>query len=358
MFEVFPTILSATSLNTWTESIPQQIVPVFLGANDALFPAIMTAIRPIAVVGILFKLYAMVPEFPDIEKIADNLNKLFWMSVVTFVIINANAAKYLAIFQWAMIGGMNEQIAYNIEQVTNTSLLLQNYQGDIQAMAKIQNKAKTCQQITAINPDGTPNPAMATCQAELQSQINTARTDGTIKQQGTLDKLVNVVTTIGTGDITKIVGAVGDTAANFLSGFASPLLSIVFSAWRSAIESAGAIAIFVSILSLPIPLCLSVFDLSPLMVWFSSLWAVGIFQFSLTILTKTFEYLTAQYGSNISIYFLDIAVCIFAPVIAGFMAAGGGIAMFKATLGVAAGVAKSTIEISQRLLKNSIPTSN
>jgi hypothetical protein len=94
------------------------------------------------------------------------------------------------------------------------------------------------------------------------------------------------------------------------------------------------------------------------MVWFSSLWAVGIFEFSLTILTKTFEYLTATYGSNISIYFLDIAVCILAPIIAGFMAAGGGIAMFKATLGATVGVAKSGIEISQRLVKNAIPTSN
>ncbi len=358
MFEVFPTLLSTIVLKTWSQSPLQQIVPVFLGSNDALFPAIMTAIRPIAVVGIFFKLYAMVPEFPDLEKIAENLNRLFWMSIITLVIVNANAAKYLAIFQWAMIGGINEQIAYNIEQVTNTSILMQRYEGDIQAMSKIQNKAKICQQITAINADGTPNPAMAQCQAELQTQINTARTDGSIKQQNILDKLLNVGTAISTGDINKIVGAVGDTAGNFLSGFASPLISVIFSAWRSVIESIGVISIFVAILSLPIPLCLSVFDLSPLMVWFSSLWAVGIFEFSLTILTKTFEYLTAQYGSNVSIYFLDIGVCVLAPVIAGFMAAGGGIAMFKATLGASVEVGKSGIEISQRLVKNAIPGSN
>jgi hypothetical protein len=237
MLEVFSTLLSTTVLNTWSQSIPQQIVPVFLGSNDALFPAIMTAIRPIAVVGILFKLYAMVPEFSDLEKIAENLNRLFWMSIITLVIINANTAKYLAIFQWAMIGGINEQIAFNIDAIKNTSVLMQNYQGDIQAMAKIQDKAKLCQQITAINADGTPNPAMAICQTELQTQINIASTDGTIKQQSILDKLLTVGTAIGTGDINKIVGAVGDTAANFLSGFASPLISVIFSAWRSAIES-------------------------------------------------------------------------------------------------------------------------
>jgi hypothetical protein len=358
MFEVFPTLLSAIALNTWAESIPQQIVPAFLGGNSGLFPAIMTAIRPIAVVGIIFKLYPMVLEFSDIEKLAENINKLFWSSIITVVIVNANAAKQIAVFQWAAIGGINEQIAYNIEQITNVGELIRNYEGDIQAMYKLQDKAKRCQQIPAINADGTPNSAMATCQAELKNQVDTASTDGSVKQQSLLDKFINIGGAIATGDITKIVGAVGDTAANFLSGFASPLLSIIFSAWRAVIESLGAISIFVAILALPIPLCLSVFELSPLMVWFSSLWAVGIFEFSLTILTKAFEYLTVQYGSNVSIYFLDIAVCFLAPVIAGFMAAGGGIAMFKATMGMTAEVAKSGVEIFQKITLNQIPKSN
>jgi hypothetical protein len=358
MFEVFPTLLSAIALNTWAESIPQQIVPAFLGESDGLFPAIMTAIRPIAVVGILFQLYAMVPEFPDIEKLAQNLNKIFWMGVITFVIVNANAAKRIAIFQWAAIGGINEQIGYSIEQVTNVGNLIKGYEGDIQAMYKIQDKAKRCQQISPIDAQGNPNPAMATCQAELKNQVTTASTDGSIKQQSLLDKFLNIGGAIATGDITKIVGAVGDTAANFLSGFASPLLSIIFSGWRTVIESIGAISIFVAILSLPVPLCLSVFELSPLMVWFSGLWAVGIFEWSLTILTKTFEYLTVQYGSNVSIYFLDIAVCFLAPIIAGFMAAGGGIAMFKATLGATTEVAKSGVEIFQKITLNRIPKNN
>jgi hypothetical protein len=357
MLNFAPQLLSQVTLGTWAKSIPQQIVPVFLGANDGLFPAIVTAVRPIAVVGLIFRLYAMIPDFPDTEKLADNINKIFWSAVIAFVIVNANAAKYVAIFQWAAIGGINEEIAYRIEKVTDVSKLIKNYEGDRQAMAEIQKKVNACQQISAIDAQGNPNPAMAACQGELSNQIQTASTNGSIKQPDLLTKLGGLGGAILTGDIGKIAGEINGVAANFLSGFASPVLSIIFSGWRSVIESIAPIAIFVSILSLPIPLCLSVFDLSPLMVWFSSLWAVGIFEFSLTILTKTFEYLTATYGSNVSIYFLDIGVCIFAPVIAGFMAAGGGIAVFKATLGAAVEVAKSGVEVGMKLVKNAVPRS-
>jgi hypothetical protein len=339
---------------TWWKQPAQQLIPIFLLNSGGLFQGIMTAVRPIAVVGILFNLYAMIPEFSKTEKLAENITKLFWAVVLSVAIVNANFAKNVAVFQWAAIGGINAAILDNIQAIKDLNILLKNYQGDIQTMNRIQGQVKSCEQIPPILADGTSNPAFADCQNRLKTLIETSVANGSIKNSDLITKLGDVGNAILSGNFSSVGDLTAKAAANFFSGFASPLISMIFSGWRTVVDNIAGIAVFIGILSLPIPLCLSIYEITPLMVWFSGLWGVGIFQFSLSILTKAFEYLTVSYAENVSIYFLDIGVCFLAPVLAGFMAAGGAMAMFKATVGVATEASKMAVEIPLKLMKIAI----
>ena len=71
----------------------------------------------------------------------------------------------------------------------------------------------------------------------------------------------------------------------------------------------------------------------------------------MTILTRTFEYLNIKVGANISVYFIDVAICFFAPALAGLMARGGGIAIFNATLNLAGEATKLIPQVAGIALK-------
>jgi hypothetical protein len=327
------------------------------GGSDGIFANIMRACTPIAAIGIAFKLYEMIPKFSDVEEIPGNITKLFWALVLAFIIGNGGSvAKDLAVFNWSAIRAINVQIDKSIERLTNLAQLTTDLQGDVDSLRLIEAKLTTCERTATVNTDGTPNPQFTTCRSELEALIQADIRNGNIKNPSLIDKFTGILgaafnPTVSFTDLSsQLFGVIGGAAQAATNG----LLKIVFAGWRAALNQAAQYSLFLAILSLPIPLCLSVFNISPLAVWFSSFWAVGIYQFSMTILTKSFEYYNVRFGTTISVFFVDIAICFFAPAIAGLMATGGGIGMFKAILNGAGEVAKLATKIPIEIAKKAI----
>lgn len=325
------------------------------GGSDGLFATVMDRCKPIAAIGIGFQIYAMIPGFSEIENIPSNITKLFWSLVLCLFIVNGGvAAKNLAVFNWAAMKAINIGTAISVDALMSLPQVRANYEGDVQALGEIEQKLKICETTPPLLSDGTSNAAFATCRTELESLINTNVSSGKIKNPNILERMAGILSSAATLDFNGLSKKVSDVIGGAISTLANPLLSTVFAGWRGAVNIAAQNALMLGILALPIPLCLSIFNISPLVIWFSSFWAVGIFQINLTILTKGFEYFNYRFGANMSVYMVDIAICFFAPSIAGIMAAGGGFGIFKAIMNVSGEIAKLAIQVPIAIAQKAI----
>jgi hypothetical protein len=332
--------------------VADSLVTDWLRDSNALFGAIMAPMKIFAVLGIAFQLYFIAPTFAELDQFTNNASKLFWATVlVAFIVNNGTLARDFAIFNWAAISSINTTIDNGIEAVSSLTQLKKDLTGETKALNQIEFKTKECLKLSPTLADGTANPVFNTCKSELSTQIQNDTSAGRIKNLTTLDNMSKAAGNIISGDFGQGVSDVFNGIGGQLTNLIDASLKGIFGGWRAVIANLAQVAIFIGILSLPIPLCLSVINTTPLMVWFSSFWAVGIFQFNLTILTKTFEYLNVKLGANISVYFIDIAICFFAPALAGFIARGGGIAIFNATLNAAGEAVKLVPQVAGIALK-------
>ncbi len=328
------------------------LVTDWLSDSNALFGAIMAPCTIFAVFGIAFQLFFLVPSFAELEQFPANVNKLFWAAVlVAFIAGRGTLARDFAIFNWAAVSSINTEIDKGIERVSDLVRLKNDFTGETAALNGIETKTKQCLKIAPTLANGTPNPAFNACRGELSAQIQADTSAGRIKNPATLDSMGAALGNLTAGDFGAATSDIFKGIGGQLTNLIDASLKGIFGGWRMAISNLAQVAIFMAILALPIPLCLSVFNISPLMVWFSSFWAVGIFQFNLTIITRTFEYLSIKMGANISVYFIDVAICFFAPAIAGLMARGGGIAIFNASLNLAGEAAKLVPQVAGIALK-------
>jgi hypothetical protein len=314
----------ASIVNTAPDIISELIVK-----SDALFGGILAACKPLAAIGIGIQLYQMIPKFNDLEELPNNVHNLFWASVLVTFLVTPGLAKNVAIFNWGAIKSIDGAISFNIQQILQIDNLTANLAGDQKAIKDIEKQVNDCKSVPATLGNGVINPAYTNCKTAIQSKINSEIAAGNIKDQNLLDQLGNLALSAITLDIDAFTKQFSQTAGNFSKAVVQAGMDVFFTAWNLDIYVYSRFAILISILALPIPLCLSVFNHAPLMVWFSSFWAVGIYMFNYTILTNSFKYFSAKFSTNASVYFLDIGVCFLAPTLAALMAAGGGIAVYK-----------------------------
>jgi hypothetical protein len=320
--QIIPTPTSI--INTAPDIISELIVK-----SDALFGGVLAACKPLAAIGIGVQLYQMIPKFNDLEELPNNIHNLFWASVLVTFLVTPGLAKNVAVFNWGAIKTIDGAIEFNIQQILKIDTLTANLAGDQKAVRDIEKQVNDCKAVPATLGDGVINPAYTTCKTAIQGKINSEIAAGNIKDQTLLDQLSSLALSAVTLDIDAFTKQFSQTAGNFSKAVVQGGMEVFFSAWNLDIYVFARFAILISILALPIPLCLSVFNHSPLMVWFSAFWAVGIYMFNYTILTNAFKYFSVKFSANASVYFLDIGVCFLAPALAGLMAAGGGIAVYK-----------------------------
>jgi hypothetical protein len=333
------------------------IVGELLAQNGVLFTQILGACKPISAIGIGSQLYHMLPKFNEIEELSNNINKLFWSLVLAIFLVNGDLGKNVALFNWGAIRSIDLAIAKGIEEITKLSKLTNDLQGDKFVIQDIESHIKACSAIKATDDAGGVNPAFTACQDGVKALIQNNIQGGKIQNPNLVTQLGNLVGKAATLDFSDFSNQFTQLAGNFSQLVVNQLMTVFFGAWKMGISFIGPSAILVSVLALPIPLSLSVFNPSPLMVWFASFWAVGIYMFNFTIITKAFEFFTAKFYTSASVYFLDIGVCFFAPFLAGLMGAGGGMAVYKFCSDLVGETVKAVADTTLKLTKTWITKS-
>jgi hypothetical protein len=330
------------------------IISELVVKSDTLFGAILAACKPIAAMGIGMQLYQMIPKFNDLDELANNIHNLFWASVLITFLVVPGLAKNVAIFNWGAIKAIDHSIYYNIQSILKLDELTKDLLGEQETVRAIEQQVNNCKSIPSTLGDGNVNSAFTTCRANVQNTINSKISSGVLKNQNLIDKLGNLAGSALTLDYDAFIKQFNQIAGNFTQAIVQGGMDVAFAAGSLDIYVFSRFAILISILAMPIPLCLSVFNHAPLMVWFSSFWAVGIYIFNYTVLFTAFKYFTAKFSTNVTVYFLDIGVCFLAPTLAALMAAGGGIGVYKFAEALVEEIKKTVIEIAGKVVDTAV----
>jgi hypothetical protein len=321
-------VAAATFALTQLVEALNEIMRVLVTDDAAVFVGVLIPCKVIAGLGIIYGLA------PLLNVSADRLKEhtfqiLFTLLLAATFMGNGKMARAIGIANYATIKGIDAAIHNQMEQTGNITKLVENIQNDGLATAVIQRKLDACVGLPQAQADGTPNPVATQCEAalrqllqtqkianpDLAAQFQTALSKGNLLEMGSI--LING--TVG------LPGAIGRGIGNV----ALEIPKALFNGWKAAIATIADMAFVLSLMILPIPLCFSLLNTAPLMVWFSSLWAVGFYKFALTVLAGSFTIIAAKLGPGLPIFMFDLLTSVVAPILAGVMAAGGGIGLFK-----------------------------
>jgi hypothetical protein len=298
-----------------------------------LFDAIVEPCKVIAGLGAMFWL---LPILKSAQKDAFDID--FERVIILFLLMlmfhdGAKLGRNIAFGNYAFIKGIDTAIYDNVNITANISNRTNDFQNDTAAVTKINNKLKDCLKLDKTKVDQTgatiPNPAFTACDTDLRNMISTARFKNPDAGAAFAAAAVNT-------DFMGMASAAVNASIGFpgwigkqIGNAAMAVPQAILDGWRTVIAITADVSLIVSLLFFPIPLAFSFFNTSPLQVWFSSIWAIGFFKFALTILGGSFAIINAKLGASLPLFTFELAAGIAAPAVAGVMAAGGGIGLFK-----------------------------
>jgi hypothetical protein len=335
MLNILPIVMAVPVLPRGAESIQQMVVN-----GDAIFGAILAPCKIFSAVFIVLQAIAFFSDggLSNIEKMTENIGKVIWAVIIVSMISGTGLpARAFGIYNYAVMVAVDKSIGTAIDGLRIISKIAKDAPNDESIMREVNRKADNCRRIpptiyNAENPIGITNPAFTECEQDLKAYIRTESVN--VKNAEAKKSLIDTLNPLAT--INKFFDDIDRVASNAINSTVGAAFEMIFNGWVFATGYAADQAVLVSLLAMPIPLTMSLFNPEPLKVWFSSLWAVGIFKICMTILTKSVLYLNGIYLFQNQQFTQSILLAIFAPAIAGLMAAGGGIGVMKA-LGDVAG---------------------
>jgi hypothetical protein len=328
MLNIYPIVMASPNFPPGSESIQQMIIN-----GDAIFGAIL---KPCKIFSAVFIILQAITFFTNgglssIDKITENISQVIWAVVIMAMISgNGTVARGFGIFNYALMNSIDTAIGGAIKTVGTIDAVARNAPNDERIVKEVQKRSDNCRRIPpqiydAANPAGVENPAFAQCRDDLQTYIQAESAN--IKNA---DAQRTLLESLNPANIAKFFDNI-DKAVNSVSeSVVGAAFELIFAGWVKATGYVADQAVLVSLLAMPIPLTMSLFNPEPLKVWFSSLWAVGIFKICMTILTQSALYLNGIYSFQEQQFTQSILLAFFAPAIASLMAAGGGIGVMKA----------------------------
>lgn len=316
------------SLNPFADGV-KEVMRVLVGDNgQSVFAAVIVPCSLFAGLGIIYGLAPLLTVTIDRVR-ADAFKIIIMLLLASMFMGGGKMARAVGIANYATIKGIDRVIHDQMEAVGGINKLVSDAKADGLALDTINKKLDTCQKILRIQADGTPNPASIQCEAELRQTIQAQKMNNP-------DAATRLQTALSKGDLMGMANAIVDGTVGLpgwigrgIGNAAMEVPKAIFSGWKAAVLMAADVAFALSLMILPIPLSFSLLSAAPLMVWLSSLWAVGFYQFSLTVLSGSFTIIAAKLGPGLPLFTVDLLVSLVAPILAGIMAAGGGIGLFK-----------------------------
>jgi hypothetical protein len=336
------TFLAATDpavISDQYQAALNKIIAMFITGDaasmtDTFWAAIVEPCKFIAGIGVLFWLVPIVPDL-SLDNIKNHLFRILILLFITLLFTNNGfGARAFAIGNYAMIKGIDSAIADNLKILGNVNADLANLKIDNQKIKAISNQIQTCIKIpkTVADPDPAkpgnviPNPVYVQCGQDVKRMVVEAKLS--INNPEIVKELANTE-----AKLNAIVDGYDYNSAwnQFVTFVNDPdkwirnnLFGSILDAWSYVINQSVDESFILSILALPISLAFSFINTKPFEIWFASLWGLGIFKFSLTILSGCVAFINANLVGSTPIFGLELAYAIGAPIIAGIIAKGGG----------------------------------
>ncbi|AFY97216.1 hypothetical protein [Chamaesiphon minutus] len=302
--------------------------------TDTFWAAIVEPCKLIAGIGVLFWLIPILPDL-SLDNLKNHLLRILMLLFITFIFINnAYPARVFAIGNYAMIKGIDSAIADNLKLLGNVNADLANLKIDNQKIKAISNQIQTCIKLpkTIADPDPAkpgnviPNPAYVQCGKDVKTMVVQAKLS--INNPEIVKELANTE-----AKLNAIVDGYDYNSAwnQFVTFVNDPdkwirnnLFGSILDAWSYVINQSTDESFILSILALPISLAFSFINTKPFEIWFASLWGLGIFKFSLTILSGCVSFMNANLVGGTPVWGMELSYALGAPIIAGIIAKGGG----------------------------------
>ncbi|WP_373547081.1 hypothetical protein [Chamaesiphon sp.] len=333
----------ATIANNYGAALNKIIQKLLVGdgssMTDTFWGAIVSPFKLIAGVGVLFWI---VPVLPDLsyDFLKNNTLKILTLLLITFFFVNdAYAARVFAIGNYAMIRGIDAEIAANTKLIIGANAEVTAIKTDSDTIKAISNQVRVCIDIPKTVDDSDPaklgnqipNQTYIDCNRDLKAMIGAAKTS--VKSPDLANDLATaeagLSTDNGNFDFGKGVRDLMKIFAEPEKWLKDQFLSLVLDGWTSALADTVQEGMILSIIALPIPLAFSFMNTKPLINWFASLWGLGIFKFSLTFLGALIGFIGANMAGSLPAYSLQFSYAIGAPIIAGLIATGGGVGILQ-----------------------------
>jgi hypothetical protein len=316
------------------EKITETVVALwklFIFDNNVVYQAISTPFVIVAGIGFLYNIIPLMKM--DEASRRQAFKSVFGMFVILMMFVNnVNFGRQVVSVEYAFVKGSQDLIVKSLDQAANLSKLAKDLDGNEAALAEITAASKACLAIPAVT-EGKDNPAFLKCSSDIRALVNQKTSQGLI--EGTtvdarLKKAANAP------DPFTFIAANLQAAGRYVNDAFVNDAKAGFDAAIAVVSFIGDIAMLISAIIFPYNLSMAMFNPKPLFAWHAMFWGAATFTICNSVLSGLFTYMNASLSAALPVLAFDYAIGIFAPIIAGCMAVGGGIAVFQALTQVAA----------------------
>jgi hypothetical protein len=307
--------------------------------TDTFWTAIVDPCKLIAGVGVLFWLIPIVPDL-SFDNLKNHLLRILTLLLITFMFAgNAYGARIFALGNYALIKGIDSQISSNTKMLGSVNAEIAAIKTDNETVKAISNQVQTCIKLpkTIVDPDPSkpgnliPNPTYIQCNKDVQTMITAAKisvTNADLAAQ--LAKAESDAASATAGfDFGKVWDELVKSFNDLDKWIGTSIIGAIMDGWSVMIGEIADEGFILSILALPIPLAFSFMTTKPLEIWFASLWGLGFFKFSLTILGAFLGFINASTSGSQPAFALQLGYAVGAPIVAGVIARGGGAGVYE-----------------------------
>lgn len=297
--------------------------------GQSVYSAIVDPCKVIAGLGVLWFFVPLI-NLP-LERLKDEYIKIITLFMLVLMFVNGGTfGRQVGLANYYFIQGLNQAVHDRMDSTGSITKTITDLKADEETVTKLTSKMNECSVLDKLSDDRvTPNPIFIKCKADLSTMMAASTTqnpDFAAQMQTAIAS--DDFGTMATGIVKATVGFGGWLGKQVMSA-AMAVPEAILNAWNTGIGFAAKMAFALSLMIMPIPLAFSFANTKPLEIWFSSLWAVGFFQLSLTVLTGSILIINAKLGGSIPLFSAEILIGIIAPALSGVMATGGGIGLFK-----------------------------
>jgi hypothetical protein len=283
--------------------------------------------------------------------------KLLVPILICMFLINGGALTVVAIQGIRGVSnGLNNTILTNLQTNQNINARMQNVRGSQAAIKRIQDQALVCKS------QATQEAATA-CATQLSTLISTEQAAGNITDSATLNSMTAYATAVANAAASgNPLAALNASLVPLEQQINSAVLDTVMSgvfwvlqAMTSALQHIVEASFMMTSLTAPLFITAGLLPngMRSIVALFTAFWSIILYKTCYIILVGLSAQIILDSTSDAAIT-LSICTAIFAPILAGILAAGGGMGFAKAAASAAAQVTQSATIVAAKFMSGGV----